>query len=140
MNINKRFREEDANNDSTRLQPVTKKLIPFPKSSNAVTEVPPVAQEPAIPYGTFFTSRIINNFNQNQNRVIELVDLESPVEEKNLFNSGNKFVNIIDSTHKKISQRKSINNVFFLIKLERSNQKLFFIKYRRLYSQKLHKF
>lgn len=93
MNINKRFREEDANNDSTRLQPVTKKLIPFPKSS---AEVPPVAQEPAIPYGTFFTSRIINNFNQRiNNGKLTIMNLEQLLGKMNEINGNREYQNKI---------------------------------------------
>jgi len=92
MNINKRFREEDVNNLG-RLEPVSKKLIPFPKS---VTEVPPVAQEPTIPYGTFFTSRIIESFNQKiNNGKLTIMNLEQILKKIGEMNGNNEYQNKI---------------------------------------------
>lgn len=94
MNINKRFREEDIDNDLIRLKPVVKrKLIPFPKS---VTEVPPVAQEPTIPYGTFFTSRIIESFNQKiNNGKLTIMNLEQILKKIGEMNGNNEYQNKI---------------------------------------------
>ncbi len=92
MNMNKRFREEDAN--EYQLKPAVKrKLIPFPKS---LTEVPPVAQEPTINYGTFFTSRIINSFNQKiNNGKLTIMNLEQILKKIGEINGNNEYQNKI---------------------------------------------